>query len=281
MTIAPLCLLVDYNERCVCAGHIRSECNGCPGGFEYTASITLIPCYEGGPSGGNGDDDGNVSLDPILPIVNRDNCNDLKAKSNNQEFRDKMNELKADANGTTTGEQAFQTFSGTPKFSPKYSATASDPSNIIMPTQTRTDCTGFMHCHMNDPTLKNFAIFTPDDFIAQKYLIENSTAPVTSFTMYVTSEIQGISNIYAIKITDIAKFNVMAGLMEGNPLKYGNIWLTKIDYKNIPDIQVNNFLKVMQTNDFEGFELYKSDENLQNWEQLKLNNSGNTIKIKC
>lgn len=37
----------------------------------------------------------------------------------------------------------------------------------------------------------------------------------------------------------------------------------------------------MQKAGFEGFELYKSDENLENWEQQTLNNSGNTIKIKC
>jgi hypothetical protein len=307
MVEAPICVTIVWEDVCSCGpNHTRDENCGCHS-FHSQAHLEVVPCPSSGGSpdpadpdpipnpnnnnppdpdnqyGGTGSSngDGDISLDPILPIANRDNCNDLKAKSNNQDFRDKMNELKADANGTTTGEQAFQTFSGTPKFSPKYSATASDPSNIIMPTPTRTDCTGFMHCHMNDPTLKNFAIFTPDDFIAQKYLIENSTSPVTSFTMYVTSEIQGVSNIYAIKITDIAKFNLMAGIMEARLDKYKKIWKFQIKETSTPEIQVNIFFKKMLEEGFEGFELYKSDENLQNWEQLKLNNSGNTIKIKC
>ena len=150
-----------------------------------------------------------------------------------------------------------------------------------MPITNRTDCTGFMHCHMNDPLLKNFAIFTPADFIAQRNLIENSTLPLTSFTMYVTSQIQGRTNIYAIKITDLTKFNIIATFMEASIWKYNNIWTIKIDEKNTPEIQVNNFLKEMQNAGFEGFELYKCDENMQNWEQQKLNSYGNLIKIKC
>jgi hypothetical protein len=281
MGTSAICITTELVELCYCYGHRWYECNGCSMGFHWANIFTCGACPSTG-GGGGGLGGGGVAVDPVLPTRNKDNCYDLQTKSNNQEFKDKMNELKADANGTT-GEKAFQTFSGTPKFSEKYSATAEDPSGIQMPVPypARTDCTGFMHCHMNDPALKNFAIFSPNDFIAQRDLIQNSTAPVTSFTMYVTSQIQGVSNTFAIKITDIERFNVMAGLMEAFPNVYKKIWTNKIKETNTPDIQINVFLKEMQKAGFEGFELYKSDENLENWEQQTLNNSVNTIKIKC
>jgi len=236
--------------------------------------------YENPGGGGTGENGGEVITEPILPVANTDNCRDLKTKSSNQEFKDKMNELKADSDGTT-GEKGFVTFAGNPKFSEKYSAVPNDPSGIQMPAPSRTDCTGFMHCHMNDPALKNFAIFTPDDFIAQSELIANSTASLNSFTMYVTSKIQGTVNNYAIKITDMTKFKYWATAMRDYKNLYSRAWKNDINPNYTPEKQINNFLKLMKAENFEGFELFKADENLQNWKQLKLNSSNNTIEVKC
>ena len=213
--------------------------------------------------------------------MNEDNCNDLKTKSYNQEFKNKMNELKNDSNGDV--EKAFLTFANNPKYSTKYSGTPQDPSSIQIPLPSRTDCTGYMHCHLNDPAKKNFAIFSPDDFIAHDTLVGTSTnQQLVKNAMFVINEIQGTTNIYAIKITNKTKFDTMASQIEVFYPKYGKEWQDKIDYKTTPAKQVNQFLKLMKDNGWDDcFELYQSDANYQNWEQLTLNSSNNTIKIKC
>lgn len=255
-------------------GNTGSNPGGWPGSYPDPGR------YENPGGGGTGENGDGVITQPVLPIANADNCRDLKTKSSNQDFKNKMIELKTDSDGTT-GEKGFVTFAGNPKFSEKYSAVPNDLNGIQMPVPSRTDCTGFMHCHMNDPALKNFAIFTPQDFIAQSILIAQSTAPITSFTMYVTSKIQGTTNTFAIKITDVDKFNHIALMMSTFSWKFDRMWDKDINFKNTPEKQVNEFLKAMKKEGFEGFELYKADENLQNWEQIKLNGSNATIKVKC
>ena len=294
-SVEPICTEVVTVDRCNCANHTVAECGGCSQGFRPVTELVIVPCSTGGGTepdplpdpyypdetgdtgAGNG---GAVSVDPVLPTKNKDNCNDLKSKSLNQDFKDKMNELKNDANGAV--EKAFLTFANNPKYSTKYSGTPQDPSGIQMPIPSRTDCTGYMHCHLNDPAKKNFAIFSPDDFIAHNTLFGTSNQLLTNNSMFVINEIQGTTNIYAIKITNKAKFDTMASQIEVFYKKYGKEWKDKIDYKTTPAKQVNQFLKLMKDNGWDDcFELYQSDANYQNWEQLTLNSSNNTIKIKC
>ena len=59
-------------------------------------------------------------------------------------------------------------------------------------------------------------------------------------------------------------------------------WQNQIKPSNNPEKQVNEFLKIMKQNGFnDAIELYKCDDNYQNWEQLTLDANNNTIKIKC
>ena len=70
--------------------------------------------------------------------------------------------------------------------------------------------------------------------------------------------------------------------MNNEPERYERMWEEDIKTTNTPEKQVNEFLKLMENEKFdEGIELYKCDENYQNWEQLILNATKNTIKIKC
>ena len=282
-TTQPFCPVTITQTRCSCVGNHLSGDIECTCSVFVTQTYTqFVPCTNGGndtdPSGG---DNGDTILDPVLPEVNEDNCNDLKTKSYNQEFKNKMNELKNDSNGDV--EKAFLTFANNPKYSTKYSGTPQDPSSIQIPLPSRTDCTGYMHCHLNDPAKKNFAIFSPDDFIAHDTLVGTSTnQQLVKNAMFVINEIQGTTNIYAIKITNKTKFDTMASQIEVFYPKYGKEWQDKIDYKTTPAKQVNQFLKLMKDNGWDDcFELYQSDANYQNWEQLTLNSSNNTIKIKC
>ena len=136
MSSLPFCVTVVWEEVCTCAGHTRAENCDCHS-FHSQAHLEVVPCPTGGgsepdyqeptpnvpnnpygnQSGGGGDsnDNGEIALDPVLPTANRSNCNDLKEKSSNQEFKDKMNELKNDSGGTT-GEKAFETFANSPKY---------------------------------------------------------------------------------------------------------------------------------------------------------------------
>ena len=295
-TAEPICTELVIVDRCNCDNHPVSICGGCNKGFTSSTELVIVPCSTGGGTepdplpdpyypdetgdtgGGN---DGAVSVDPVIPTKNKDNCNDLKSKSLNQDFKDKMDELKNDANGDV--ETAFLTFANNPKYSTKYSATPQDPSSIQMPLPSRTDCTGYMHCHLNNPAKKNFAIFSPDDFIAHDTLVGTSTnQQLVKNSMFLINEIKGTTNIYAIKITNKAKFDLMASQLEAFYGFYGRKWEEKIKYNESPVNQVNQFLKFMKEKGWDDcFELYQSDANYQNWEQLTLNSSNNTIKIKC
>ena len=64
-----------------------------------------------------------------------------------------MNELKGDSNGYF--ETGFQMFANTPKFTDKKWGTLLDPSGINFEIPNRNDCTGFMHCHLNNSVGQN------------------------------------------------------------------------------------------------------------------------------
>lgn len=224
-----------------------------------------------------------VITEPVIPTKNDDNCNDLKSKSFNQDFKNKMNELKGDSNGYF--ETGFQMFANAPKFTDKKWGTLLDPSGINFDEPSRPDCIGFMHCHLNNstnPDANNFAIFTPKDFTGLTGMLINSTRPINEITMYLTVNVGSNNFTYAIKIKDVNKFIDMCTNMNNETERYKRMWERNIKTTNTPEKQVNEFLKIMENEKFdEGIELYKCDENYQNWEQLILNATKNTIKIKC
>jgi hypothetical protein len=299
MTTSPICVEVVYNDRCYCVNHLAGECNGCPAGFRPVAQLNIIPCpsygsepppiptpnIPGNPypgeSGSGGD--GGISAEPVLPTTNKDNCNDLKTKSFNQDFKNKMNELKTDASGES--EKAYVMFNGDPKYSPKYSGTLQNPSAIQIQMHNRVDCIGFMHCHMNNSNTVNavnYAVFTLDDFVTFRDLVNNIDAsnptPLEKLTMYVTSD----KGTYAIKITDYTKFNDFVEAIIKDYYRFMPYYYNSIKLSDPPQTQINEFLKMLKKeNRLDGLELYKCDANYQNWEQLILDANNDTKPIKC
>jgi hypothetical protein len=176
-------------------------------------------------------------------------------------------------------------FNGNPKYSQKYSGTTQNPSAIQIQMHDRVDCIGYMHCHMNNTNganAVNYAIFTPDDFITFRDLVNNVDAnnptPIEQLTMYVTSD----KGTYAIKITDYSKFNDLVEKMKNEPLTFIPYYYNKIKLSDPPVKQVNEFLKMLKNeNGLDGLELYKCDSNYQNWEQLILDSNNDTKPIKC
>jgi hypothetical protein len=290
----PFCPKTIYEVICTCSGQHRYNDPECTcSTFASNSYVVLTPCSDGGGTSGEDptdpDDpsgsgnDGGIPTDPVIPTKNEDNCNDLKSKSLNQDFKDKMNELKGDSNGNL--EKGYQIFSGVPKFSNKVTATPQDPSEIKFEVPLRNDCTGFMHCHLNNstnPDANNFAIFTPKDFTGLASMLVNSTTPINEISMFLTVNNNGTNYTYAIKVKDVNKYVSMVEHMNVFELKYKKIWDDKIKTTNTPLNQLNIFLQKMKENGFdEAIEIYKCDANYQNWEQLILDANNNTKPIKC
>ncbi len=293
--ISNICIEVVWELTCTCEGrHTFGDPNCTCNHFSQSSHFDFVVCPTA--VGGNGttpdygDDtiysggeNGTISAEPVLPTKNIDNCGDLKVKSYDQNFKDKMNELKNNSIGTL--EKGFQTFSGNPKYSEKYSATIEDQSGVTMPANTRNDYTGFMHCHLSYtllPEAGNFAIFTPDDFIRLIMDLNIPDLQVDKLSIFMTCFNSGNYYTYSIKIKNMNEFIAMCTKLVEESDYFKGTWQNQIKPSNNPEKQVNEFLKIMKQNGFnDAIELYKCDDNYQNWEQLTLDANNNTIKIKC
>ncbi len=270
------------DPNCTCDHFVQSShfdfvvCPTAVGGEVTTPDYNDETTYSGG-------ENGTVSAEPVLPTKNADNCGDLKGKSYDQDFKSKMNELKSNSIGTL--EKGFQMFSGSPKYSEKYTATIEDQSGVIMPANTRDDYTGFMHCHLSYtllPDAGNFAIFTPDDFIRLIMDLNFPEPQISKLNLFMTCFNSNNYYTYSIKIKDMNEFIAMCTKLVEEKERFKDDWQYQIKPDNSPEKQVNEFLKIMKDNGFNNaIELYKCDDNYQNWEQLTLDANNNTIKIKC
>lgn len=129
-----------------------------------------------------------------------------------------------------------------------------------------------MHCHLNNASVKNLAVFSLEDLITFGTMIENSTAPVTKFTIYITSA----KGTFALKISNKQDFiNSKNKIVLANNA-FEDAYRKKINGNKNGTIQSNAFLNFLKEKNILGVELYKSNSNFENWTKLTLNEDGTT-----
>ncbi|MFA5557447.1 MAG: hypothetical protein WCY06_10150 [Flavobacteriaceae bacterium] len=302
-------LTVVIEVPCSCVGHLPGQnctCEDVGGEGPKSIKYTYTNCTGGGGGGGtfNGDIGANpgngggtgpgnpenpfvitspVGMDKGSPF--KDNCLDLKNKSLDEDYKDKLEELKGKA-GTQNVESGYITYSGDPKFSQEYQGdeNVEGGSMIEIPLDTsRDDQTGFIHCHLDDPTKENFAVFSLSDLVGFAQIIQNSTAPVSSYTLMVTSA----KGTFALKITNKNKFIAMVNALTYNwktaEWSFKDFYVKKEDSVNN---QIEGFLKFFKQNSNQaiknpGFEFYSCDNNFKNWTKHELDNNNVKKTKKC
>jgi hypothetical protein len=240
-----------------------------------------IPPFSDNTNPCGGGEDVGILLPPPS-ISDADLCNELKAKSQDPNFTAKMAELKAKA-ASQNFESAYPIYqnrydgltfgnlvSGTPaipevKLDVNFSA-----------TQSRSNCIGFMHCHLDNG--KTFKTFSYSDIVALAKLDSLSTRPVKELAIYLTTA----SGTFAIKtnnsipmqtkLTNLTKEQI--GLNE-------TIFRTYVKMTDNVDKQTINFLKFLKNRNYPEINLYEQD-NTGQWKKLELNSLGTgLIKTNC
>jgi hypothetical protein len=248
-----------------------------------------------GSSGNDGNDDGNDENqepsdsfgddnDHTIPIVFNPKpkpCEDLKEKSEDTEFVNKMKEMRLDAFNTV--ESGYIMYDNDPPYSEKqfggldaggsYIDLAFDPARAAV-------ITGFMHCHLNNAEIKNFAVFSLDDLIAFGTLVENSTVPLEKLTMYVTSN----KGTFALKIKNKASFIAAIDKIYDSKKIYDNIFRNRVNEDLTPSDQVKGFLSFFKASGLstsEVYELYQCDYNFSNWKKVGIDQNNNLTYTNC
>lgn len=230
------------------------------------------------------DDDFGGLTSPIIPIETKD-CTELKKNSEDSTFKQQMGVLETAVLGDT--EKTFGIYNGSYVDSsyPNPSCGAiieGDETNAgDIPFHVSLKATAHNHLKNATETRKHIGTFSPNDLIGLSNLaieLEEANSPVQKqeLATYLVCD----EGNYSLKINNINKLYDFA-------VKYG----TDVDFKKIVDdfYQENNmvhgkgkqdqnigFLKLIQKFDM-GTSLYEADSNFENWEQLKLNDSGNNI----
>lgn len=295
---------IEY-KRC-CSGEHSSKdvmqgiicyCTTPPTGYTYT--IVAVPCEKQDYGGGSPTNPGTTDpepepTDPNAPIDNFEDttlpnlpkttkpCQDLKTKSSDSEFIEKMTILKNDADNTV--ESGYVMYKDLPKYSNKQTGGIDNSGtylDLVYDPNRAATITGFTHCHLNNSTIKNFSVFSLDDLIMFSKLIENSTAPLEELTMFVTSN----KGTFALKIKNKAAF--INAINSITPLlydAYDNMFKNKINKDNDTNNQAKgliNFFKASGLSTSETYELYRSDSNFSNWQKLTIDQNNNLIPINC
>jgi hypothetical protein len=199
--------VIKCNRKGKCADGVCDRCSIClKAGSERICGNDKEDYLDGGwtkplqPNGGGGgspnpetdsDEETVVNL-PIQTIILRnDPCKDLKDKSENISFKEKMEELKGKA-ATQNFESAYAMYQNPAEglsFSPEATGTVNEPAVELTlnmsSTQTPTNAIGFIHCHLDNGT--TFKVFSFTDIIALAYVASVSTRPTSELGIFVTT----------------------------------------------------------------------------------------------
>jgi hypothetical protein len=223
----------------------------------------------------------------LLEDKHEQNCEELQTNSNNDLFKQNMQTLKDEINGSV--EKGFPMYNGNHLTPP--SPLNPVVGDIVSGTGQETPNLGYnivmkslVHNHLKAEVHKHIGTFTPRDISQFVNLItahqqQNSPVPENELTTYLVC----FEGNYALKISDDDKLYNFA-------LKYGtnSAFKDRVDrfYKRNKMLhgkpkqdQNIGFLKLIEKFDM-GAELYESDDNFKNWEQLELNDSENNINKK-
>jgi hypothetical protein len=290
--------VIKCNRKGKCADGVCDRCSIClKAGSERICGNDKEDYLDGGwtkplqpDTGGGGspnpetdsDEETVVNL-PIQTIILRnDPCKDLKDKSENISFKEKMEELKGKA-GTQNFESAYAMYQNPAdglSFSPEATGTVNEPAVELTlnmsSTQTPTNAIGFIHCHLDNG--RTFKVFSFTDIIALAYVASVSTRPTSELGIFVVTA----SGTFALKVNDriVLKNNLLR--MQMAQKGYETAFAEEIRINDTIDAQILGLLKFMK-NKFKditlGVDLYKQVSD-GTWEKLELSNNEKTVKSK-
>ncbi|MDR6968560.1 hypothetical protein J2X31_002583 [Flavobacterium arsenatis] len=228
-----------------------------------------------GTSGGGG---GTIATLPLIQAGTP--CGSLQAKSKDPDYKAKMTELKQKA-ATQNVESGYVTYQNAPKFSSEFQGTEEEDngSYVDIPlAPNRNDQNGFIHCHLDATSKRNFAVFSLSDLFSFAALIQNSTA--SNCTLMVTSA----KGTFAIVITNKTAFiNTLNALYPFKNMMEDSFEKVYVDYKKSSTKQLEGFLRFFKEtgNSNSGFEVFSCDENFSNWKKRGLNNNNQITETPC
>lgn len=292
--------VIKCNRKGKCADGVCDRCSIClKAGSERICGNDKEDYLDGGwtkplqpDTGGGGspnpetdsDEETVVNL-PIQTIILRnDPCKDLKEKSENVSFKEKMEELKGKA-ATQNFESAYAMYQNPAEglsFSPEATGSVNEPAVELTlnmsSTQTPTNAIGFIHCHLDNG--RTFKVFSFTDIIALAYVASVSTRPTSELGIFVTTE----SGTFALKVNDRIALKNNLLWMQMAQKSYEKEFAEKVDKDHPLDKQVLGLLRFMKKAFKDrtlGIDLYQQDSN-GTWEKLELsNNEKNVNSKKC
>ncbi len=292
--------VIKCNRKGKCADGVCDRCSIClKAGSERICGNDKEDYLDGGwtkplqpDTGGGGspnpetdsDEETVVNL-PIQTIILRnDPCKDLKEKSENVSFKEKMEELKGKA-ATQNFESAYAMYQNPAEglsFSPEATGSVNEPAVELTlnmsSTQTPTNAIGFIHCHLDNG--RTFKVFSFTDMIALAYVASVSTRPTSELGIFVTTA----SGTFALKVNDRIALKNNLLWMQMAQKSYEKEFAEKVDKDHPLDKQVLGLLRFMKKAFKDrtlGIDLYQQDSN-GTWEKLELsNNEKNVNSKKC
>lgn len=290
--------VIKCNRKGKCADGVCDRCSIClKAGSERICGNDKEDYLDGGwtkplqpDTGGGGspnpetdsDEETVVNL-PIQTIILRnDPCKDLKDKSENISFKEKMEELKGKA-ATQNFESAYAMYQNPAdglSFSPEAIGTVNEPAVELTlnmsSTQTPTNAIGFIHCHLDNG--RTFKVFSFTDMIALAYVASVSTRPTSELGIFVVTA----SGTFALKVNDriALKNNLLRMQMaqksyEADYAKY----VKKNDPINEQILGLLKFIKKEFKDTIMGIDMYRQTSD-GDWEKLELSNNEKTVKSK-
>jgi len=243
---------------------------------------------DGGIKGGNSSSipGGGSGFNTSLLFQSATPCGKLKAKTTEPETKSKLLDLKGKA-ATQNFESGYVTYANEPKFSQEYQANPSveGGSMIEFPIDTsRNDQDGFMHCHLDNGTKKNYAVFSLSDLLGFAVLIQNST--VANPILYVTSA----KGNFALVIKNKADFINMVVALDNNwdlqESSFKDLFVREDEntinqmkgFLNFFRINIDANVKNQSSN---SFDFFKGDANFENWQKISLDEDGGLTNKSC
>ncbi|THD30425.1 MAG: hypothetical protein DI588_16050 [Flavobacterium johnsoniae] len=290
--------VIKCNRKGKCADGVCDRCSIClKAGSERICGNDKEDYLDGGwtkplqpDTGGGGspnpetdsDEETVVNL-PIQTIILRnDPCKDLKEKSENISFKEKMEELKGKA-ATQNFESAYAMYQNPAEglsFSPEATGSVNEPAVELTlnmsSTQTPTNAIGFIHCHLDNR--RTFKVFSFTDIIALAYVASVSTRPTSELGIFVVTA----SGTFALKVNNRISLKNNLLWMQMAQKSYETDFAEEVKMDDSIDKQTLGLLRFMKKafkDRMLGIDLYKQNSD-EIWEKLELSNNEQTVKSK-